>query len=68
MGIKQTLLDCIPDAYYSDGTKANCVMYKICNMFDIDKQSYVENKKKIGFSNESSDSIIGDKPKNTEKS
>lgn len=49
MGIKQKLIDCIPDAYYSDGTKADCIVYKICNMFDIDRQSYVEDKKNLDF-------------------
>ena len=42
MGIKQSLLECIPDAYYSDGTKANCLIFKICNMFDVDSQSFKE--------------------------
>lgn len=39
MGIKQQILSCIPDAYYSDGTKANCLFFKICNMFDVDRES-----------------------------
>ncbi len=40
MGIKQVLLDCIPPAYYEDGTEAKCWIYKVCNMFDVDPQSY----------------------------
>jgi len=31
----------IPTAYYSDGTESKCWIYKICNMFDIDPQSYM---------------------------
>ena len=46
MGIKQALLECIPDAYYSDGTKANCIIFKVWNMLDIDPQSYKEVKEK----------------------
>ncbi len=33
--IKDSLQDCIPDAYYSDGTKSHCWYYKIFNMFDV---------------------------------
>jgi len=33
--------DYIPIAYYSDGTESKCLIYKICNMFDIDPQSYM---------------------------
>lgn len=46
MKIKQVLREYIPDAYYSDGTKSTCLMYKICNMFDIDSQSFKEVKEK----------------------
>lgn len=35
MGIKSILYECIPDAYYSDGSKSECTFYKICNLFDI---------------------------------
>ena len=40
MGIKEKIQEFIPDAYYSDGTKAECWIFRICNMFDIDKQSF----------------------------
>ncbi len=40
MNLKQSLMECVPDAYYSDGTKATCFMFKIFNMFDIDSQSF----------------------------
>jgi len=40
MGIKQTLLDCIPPAFYENGTEAKCLTFRICNMFDVDPQSY----------------------------
>jgi len=40
MGIKQALIDCIPPAYYEDGTEAKCMIFRICNMFDVDPQSY----------------------------
>ena len=46
MRIKQILQECIPDAYYSNGVKSTCLMYKICNMFDIDSQSFKEVKEK----------------------
>ena len=45
MGIKASLIECIPDAYYSDGTKATCLIYRIFNMFDVDSQSFKEDKK-----------------------
>lgn len=40
MGIKTYLKSCVPNAYYSDGTLATCMIYKIFNMFDIDPQSF----------------------------
>jgi len=46
MSLKQKLLECIPDAYYSDGRKAKCMLFRICNMFDIDSQSFKEVKVK----------------------
>jgi len=39
MGLKEKLEEFIPDAYYSDGTKAECLIFKICNLFDIDHKS-----------------------------
>ena len=50
MGIKQTILDCIPPAYYEDGTEAKCWIYKICDMFDVNSQSYKIVKEKIDMS------------------
>lgn len=45
MGIKQTLISCIPPAYYSNGIEAKCMLFRVCNMFDIDSHSFkqVEN-------------------------
>ena len=40
MGLRQKLSDLIPEAYYSDGTESKCSIFKICNMFDVDPQSY----------------------------
>ena len=44
MSFKQILIDCIPPAYYSDGTEAKCLLFRICNLFDVDPQSYTEKK------------------------
>ena len=44
MSLKQALLECIPDAYYSDGRKAECMLFRICNMFDVDSQSFKEGR------------------------
>ena len=46
MGIKQTLMNCIPPAYYENGVEAKCMVFRICNMFDIDSQSFKEVHKK----------------------
>ncbi len=40
MTLKQSILDCIPPAYYEDGTEAKCWIYKICDMFDVNSQSF----------------------------
>lgn len=40
MSLKQSIINCIPDAYYSNGTKATCMTFKIFNMFDIDSHSF----------------------------
>jgi len=40
MTLKEMLLECIPPAYYSDGTKATCLKFRIFNMFDVDSQSF----------------------------
>lgn len=53
MGIKQQILSCIPDAYYSDGTKATCMTFRIYNMFDVansDSFKEVKEKKDMGES------------------
>jgi len=44
MKIKHKLQECIPTAYYSDGTEAKCWLYKICNMFDVNNQSFKQVK------------------------
>jgi hypothetical protein len=44
MALKKALLECIPDAYYENGTKVECIWYKIFNMFDVDRQSFKEGK------------------------
>ena len=49
MSLKQKLKECIPPAYYSDGTEAKCMWYKIFNMFDLDPQSYIIDKEKKGM-------------------
>lgn len=51
MRIKQILQECVPDAYYSNGIKSTCLVYKICNMFDIDSQSFKEVKEKKNMEN-----------------
>ena len=42
MRIKQSLIKLIPPAYYSNGKESNCAVYRICNMFDINSQSFKE--------------------------
>jgi len=49
--LKQRLKECIPPAYYPDGTEAKCMWYKVFNMFDIDPQSYIIDKEKKGMEN-----------------
>ena len=46
MRIKQSLIKLIPPAYYSNGKESNCAVYRICNMFDINSQSFKEVKEK----------------------
>ncbi len=47
MSLRQVLRECIPPAQYSNGKEAKCWLFKICNMFDVDPESYiVDNKKK----------------------
>lgn len=46
MTLKQAFLECIPEAYYENGTEAKCIWYRIFNMFDIDSQSFKEVKDK----------------------
>lgn len=62
MNLKQKLIECIPPAYYEDGTEAKCWIFKICNMFDVDSQSFKEVKKekcmeKLGFKIDGGDTI-----------
>ena len=51
MNLKQKLMECVPPAYYADGTEAKCMIFKICNMFDIDSQSFKEVKEKKSMEN-----------------
>ncbi len=51
MGIRQMLQEWIPDAYYSDGKKSECTLYKICNMFDVDRESFKEVKEERNMEN-----------------
>lgn len=46
----QGLKECIPPAYYPDGTEAKCMWYKVFNMFDLDPQSYIIDKEKNNMS------------------
>jgi len=46
MEIKHILQECVPTAYYSDGTEAKCWIYKICDMFDINSQSFKQAESK----------------------
>ena len=47
--LRQRLKECVPPAYYSDGREAKCMWYKLFNMFDIDPQSYIIDKKNNGM-------------------
>ncbi len=47
--LRQRLKECVPPAYYSNGTEAKCMWYKVFNMFDIDPQSYIIDKEKKGM-------------------
>ena len=47
--LKQRLKECVPPAYYSDGREAKCMWFKVFNMFDIDPQSYIIDKKNNGM-------------------
>jgi len=55
MGIKQALESFIPAAYYENGQESKCMIFKICNLFDVDSASYgvmipkdtITNKKEI---------------------
>lgn len=47
--LRQKLKECIPPAYYSDGREATCMWYKVFNMFDLDPQSYIVDKKNNGM-------------------
>jgi len=46
MALKEALLEWVPDAYYENGTKAECIWYKIFNMFDVHSQSFKQVKEK----------------------
>ncbi len=51
MRIKQSLIELIPPAYYSNGEESKCTIFKICNMFDVNSQGFkqVKEKKKYGI-------------------
>ena len=59
MNLKKTLVECIPPAYYSDGRKATCMMFRIFNMFDIDSYSFkqVKIKENMDKKNKESTSV-----------
>lgn len=46
MELKQKLVSLLPEAYYSDGTKSECALFCICNMFDVDSDSFKQVKEK----------------------
>ena len=49
MRIRQSLMELIPPAYYSNGKESKCTIFRICNMFDVNSQSFkqVEEKKSM---------------------
>lgn len=56
MKIKYKLQECIPNAYYSNGTESKCLIYRIFNMFDIDSQSFKEVKIKVNMDKKNKES------------
>ncbi len=44
MNLRQTFLDYIPEAYYSNGKLATCMTFRICDMFDANSDSFKEVK------------------------
>ena len=49
MNLKQSLIECIPPAYYSNGEEATCLTFRIFNMFDVDSQIFKQVKEKKGM-------------------
>lgn len=51
MGLRQKLNELISEAYYEDGIPSECTLFKICNMFDVNSESFKEVKEKKGMEN-----------------